>query len=57
MDWQKNRNSLLGLGMGIIVGLAFGMLVNSVVLAVLVWAAAGTSMGAIVDRRNRPEFS
>ena len=57
MNWKTNRYTLIGMGLGAVLGLAFGVLVNALLLAVMVWTAAGICMGAIFDRRNRLEFN
>ena len=52
---MKNRFALLGGVVGLLIGLGFGMLINSVLLAVATVAVAGFAMGAVLDiQRNLP---
>ena len=52
---NKNRFALIGGLGGVLVGLGFGMLINSVLLAVATVAIAGFAMGAVLDiQRDLP---
>ncbi len=52
---MDNKYAILGGIGGLVVGLGFGMLINSVLLAVATVAIAGLAAGAVLDiRRHLP---